>query len=52
MARALRSYVPSPDNIAVSALDGDGEEMELAADGGGQVAAYVFKQLSTAMLDE
>ena len=45
LARALRSYVPSPDNIAVSALDGDGEEIELAADGGGQVAAYVFKTI-------
>ena len=45
LARALRSYIPSPANVALTIPIGDGEELELKAEGDGPVAAYVFKTI-------
>ena len=45
LARALRSYIPSPTNVALTIPIGDGEELELKAEGDGPVAAYVFKTI-------
>ncbi len=45
LARALRSYTPSPANVALTIPIGDGEELELKAEADGPVAAYVFKTI-------
>ena len=45
LARALRSYIPSPANVALTIPIGDGEELELKAEADGPVAAYVFKTI-------
>ena len=45
LARALRSYIPSPANVALAIPIGDGEELELKAEADGPVAAYVFKTI-------
>ena len=45
LARALRSYIPSPANVARTIPVGDGEELELKAEADGPVAAYVFKTI-------
>ena len=45
LARALRSYIPSPANVALTIPTGDGEELELEAEADGPVAAYVFKTI-------
>ena len=45
LARALRSYIPSPANVALTIPIGDGEELELEAEADGPVAAYVFKTI-------
>ena len=45
LARALRSYIPSPANVALTIPIGDGEELELNAEADGPVAAYVFKTI-------
>ena len=45
LARALRSYIPSPANVALTIPIGEGEELELNAEADGPVAAYVFKTI-------
>ena len=45
LARALRSYTPSPANVALTIPIGEGEELELKAEADGPVAAYVFKTI-------